>query len=633
MVVLSQTFWETGFDGDPDVVGKQIVFDNEVPYTIIGVAPRSMEAFDYEARFTIPYNVNARARNPARGRYNAHGDDLWLRLRAGVSRQVALEQVRTIERDWFENVADADGRHTYQFYDGRVQFDLPHPLEGSLYLLEGSSLFIFVTGCFNVMILFLNRMNQKRHEVSLRQALGAGMLVLRRLTPVESGLLAGAAALAGMAMAWAGTSVINRHLATLSPHTMPIQLDALVLAGTLAVSLGVVGAMNLIPLEVLWRSGALSKIDSSQRTASRGRFSSKLGGGMVVGQVAVAFVMLIGAGLLLSSFRNVLAVDPGFEASRVVEGRLDFTSVQTFYPSRSDAAGVKRRIYDAMAEIPGVESVGFSMFPMLSHDLRAGGTNFMSSGATASVTHRPSGNYVSPGFFATMGIPILVGRACDPSDTAQSVVVDELFAQRILGGLNAVGLEIPNEDSRPREQVIGVSGRANLRGLEQRDQQPFAYRCEPVDHGWWEYSILLRTSRQGDGVIDDMREKLREVDPRLALSYSNSLRKALDDMLAGRRAITALLACFAGLAFLLSVIGIYAVLASSVVERRREIGVRFALGARGADIYRLVLANGIGKTLVGLSIGMMGAAALARFLERFLFDVTPSDPAPISRRA
>ena len=161
VVVLSQTFWEIDFGSDPDVVGKQIVFDNGVPYTIIGVAPRSMEAFDYEAKFTVPYMANAQARNPARGRYNAHGDDLWLRLREGVGRQVALERVRAIERDWFESVADADGRRLYQSYDGRVQFDLPHPLEGSLYLLEGSSLFIFLTGCFNVMILFLSRVESE----------------------------------------------------------------------------------------------------------------------------------------------------------------------------------------------------------------------------------------------------------------------------------------------------------------------------------------------------------------------------------------------------------------------------------------------------------------------------------------
>lgn len=626
VVVLSRSYWETDFDSDPDVVGKQILFDDGVPYTIIGVAPRSMEAFDYQAKFTVPYFANARARNPARGRYNTHGDDLWLRLRPGVGREAALERIRAIERDWFQNVADADGRRVYQAYDGRVQFDLPHPLKGSLYLLEGSSLFIFLTGCFNVMILFLSRVNQKRHELSLRRALGAEMFALRRLMLVESGLLGSVAALAGAAMAWVGTAVISRRLATLSPHTMPIELDALVLAGALAASLGIVGAMNLIPLEVLWRAGALGAIDSSRRTASAGRFSSKLSGGMVVGQVAIAFVMLIGGGLLLSSFRNVLAVDPGFDPARVVEGRIDFNTIRAFYPSRNDAAGVKRRIYDAMAEIPGVESVGLSMFPILSHDLRAGGTNFMSSGAATSAAYRPSGNYVSPGFFATMGIPILSGRACEASDTEQSVVVDELFARRILGDLNAVGLGVPREDARPKERVIGVSGRANLRGLEQRDQQPFIYSCEAIDQGWWEYSILLRTSRRADAVIHDMRETLREVDSRLALSYAGSLQQSLDDMLVSRRAITVLLACFAGLAFLLSAIGVYAVLANSVIERRREIGIRYALGATGREIYRLILANGFAKAATGLGLGIVGAIAVTRFLTRFLFDVTSLDP-------
>lgn len=627
VVVLSQTWWESEFDGDPTVLGDQLVFGDGVAYAIIGVAPRIMEALDHQARFTVPLPVDARDRDPGRGRYQAHSHDLWLRLRPGVDREVALERISAIERDWFERTADADGRRVFEDYDGRVEFDLPHPLKGSLYLLEGAALLIFLTGCSNVTILFLIRVLRRRRELSIRRALGAGKSDLRRLMLVEIVLLAGSAGTLGVAIAWKGASVINEYLGALNPYTPPIALDGAVLVSTVVLSLGIVGAAGLIPLGLLRRSGPAGGIDGSLPVATRSPSSARVGDAMVGGQVAIAFMLLIGAGLLLQSLRNVLAVDPGFAANRVVEGRLDFTTVRTFYPSREDAGRLKRRIVDAMSELPGVEGVALSMFPMLSHDLRAGGRNFMSGGTAAPEAHAPSINYVSPGFFATMGIPIRAGRACGPEDTAQSVVVDELLAERAFGDANPVGLEIPRQDDRqPVERVIGVSGRANLRGPEQRDLQPFYYRCEPVEAGWWEYSILLRTSRGVAGVIRDMERRLREVDPRLPLSYSSSLKKAMDDTVLVRKAITVLQAAFAASALLLSLVGVFAVLASSVVERRREIGVRLAVGARRGDVYRLVLAKGLSTTSIGLGFGILGAATLSGLLEGFLFDVHASDP-------
>jgi predicted permease len=411
---------------------------------------------------------------------------------------------------------------------------------------------------------------------------------------------------------------------------VPIQLNETVLAATVGVSLAIAGAMSLVPLELLRNAGMVGGIVNVRGAATRGRLSAKLSDAMAGAQIAIAFVLLIGAGLLLTSLRNVLAVDPGFAADQVVEGRLDFTTIRTFYPSRDDAGRLKQRIVEAMRGVPGVDNVGLSMFPMLSHDLRAGGRSFTSlggpaPGTAAAETFSPSGNYVSPGFFVTMGIPILDGRACGPEDTARSVVVDELLAQRMFGDVSPVGLEITTAISGQPERVIGVSGRANLRGPEQRDMQPFYYRCEPVERGWWEYSILLRTSRNPTDVIREMRDRVREIDPRLPLSHSNSLREAVDETLVVRRAVTMVGTAFAVLALFLSLVGVFAVLASSVVERRREIGIRIAVGAHRRDVYRLILTKGLQTTSIGLGVGALGAATLSGFLERFLFDVAPSD--------
>lgn len=172
-----------------------------------------------------------------------------------------------------------------------------------------------------------------------------------------------------------------------------------------------------------------------------------------------------------------------------------------------------------------------------------------------------------------------------------------------------------------------MSGRAkNLRGPEQRDVQAFYYRCEPVEAGWWEYSILIRTGRPPEEAIRAMRDELRAIDPRLALSYSSSLQQALDETVVARKAITVLLAMFAGLALLLSLVGVFAALASTVVDRRREIGIRVAVGAQRGDVYRLVLTSGLTTTVIGLGLGVVGAGVASRFLARFLFEVRPSDP-------
>ncbi len=629
VVVLTQTAWENEYDSDPNVIGQELLFEESISYTIIGVAPRNMEAFEQQARFFIPWEVDNRDRNFARGRYNAFSNDLWLRLKKDVSREAALEQIREMERDWYEEIANADARRSFKSYD-RFEFDLPHPLAGSLYLLEGGSFLILLVGCFNVMTLVLSRVNQKRHELSIRTALGSAKSRLRRLMLVENILLIIVAVGVGMILAWGGTMVINEYLSVLSPATGPIELDLTVFVVTLVLMTGVVIVMSLLPLEILWRAGLLQRVDSSQRTSSAGGFSRKLSNGMIVGQVAIAFVMLIGAGLLFRSFQNVRSVDPGFEANQVVQGQLDYATVKPFYRWR-DLPDLRKRILAGMKEIPGVESVSFSMYRMFSADPRREGRNFRIRGEPLDPSHVRNTHTVTPELFTTMGIPILEGRSFNSGDDHNSIIVDELFARRYFKDRSPVGAEVhwnptsPPPLGQPWQRIVGVAARVNFLGQEQRDGVPFEYQCWPIDAGGWEYTILLRTSRDTEGVIRDMRATLREIDPRLPLSYASSLQESLDEMLLSRKGITLLLLSFAGLALLLSLLGVYAVLAYDVLQRRREIGIRMALGASKQQVYLLILRNGLMKTFIGLGLGIFGSTVLSRFLSSFLFDITSFD--------
>lgn len=611
VMVLSQTSWETEYEGNPNALGQQVTVDDGLVYTIVGVAPRSMEVFDNRARFTIPYIANARAKDRAQSRYNSFSDDLWLRLKSGVTREAALEQIREIERRWFAEEANADALGSYGGYK-YWEFNRQHPLEGSLYLLEGGSLLILLVGCFNVMTLVLSRVNQKRHELSVRTALGAGKSSLRRLLLAEGLWLIVAAVSAGLALALGGTHLINEYLEVLSPRTPPLMVNGSVLLVSLILATGVVATMSLLPLEILWRSGLLQRLDSSHRVASAGGLSRKLSNVMIIGQVAIALIMLTGSGLLLRSFQNVMAVDPGFPASQIIQGRFDFDTTKRFYRKRTEAADLKQRIYHAMQEIPGVESVSFCMYNLFSADLRGGNR---------------VGHNVSPEFFTTMGMPILEGRDFLAGDTPKIAIVDELYARRFFPASSAVGAALPQRWNQPADWpiIVGVVGRANLKGLEERDGIPITYSSSPINEGWWEYSILLRTSRPSADTIREMRATLHEIDPRLPLSYARPLDEALDEMLIGRKGVTVMLLSFAGLAVLLSALGIYSVLAYDVQQRRREIGIRSAIGASQGSILSLILRQGSSKAAVGLGLGLVGSFFLTRFLEVRLFDITALD--------
>lgn len=632
VIILTQSAWESDYGADRGVIGSQLRIDDmnagAIHCTIIGVAPRNLETFDAEAKYFAPFRFfNKDISNPATARYLSE-IDLWLRLREGVGRQAALSQIRAIERHWYEEVADASGRRGYE-RGGEVAFDLPHPLEKSLYLLEAGSLMILLACCFNVAILVLGRVQKRDHELSIRSALGAGKWTLRRLMLVESAQLIGAATVAGLALACVGIHLANQYLAVISPKSLPVELDSAVLAATLVVTGGVMIVMGLVPFEVLWKTGLLHRPDNAQQTASQGSFARSLNDGMTVAQIAVAFVLVIGAGLLVRSFQNVIAVDPGFAARQIVQGRLDWRTIYPFYKGRTGAAALKRRIHDAMLEIPGVESVGFSMAAMLGADGRTA-IPFQLHGEPKDPSRLRLGHMVSPDFFETMGIPILEGRGFNSSDDINSVIIDESFARRYFKDRNPIGAEMSIEDPHPTgepwERIVGVSGRANFQGLEQRDGAPIVYIYNPVDHSDWEYTIFLRTSRPAGAVVRDMRVKLREIDPRLPLSDAGSLDEALDNQLVARRLMTVLLASFAALALLLSLIGVYAVLTNNVLRRRREFGIRIALGAPRPRVCLGILASGLMKALVGLALGSMGTIALGRLLTGLLFDVASLDP-------
>jgi predicted permease len=388
-------------------------------------------------------------------------------------------------------------------------------------------------------------------------------------------------------------------------------------------------AMGFVPFFWLWRSGL--RVGETP-TASAGRRSRALLGSLVIGQVAIALVLLVGAGLLIHSFARVMAVNPGFDAARVVGGRIALPLVR--YKDPKDNVAVQQRILAGMKAIPGVETACLVGDYAISPSFRLG--PFLLRGSeTAAGQGQPMIflNVVSPEFFATMGIRLLDGRPFRDDDVVTKdpvVIVDQTFAERYFPGRSVVGQEIvggttPPPAGKPWARIAGVVARANLTGLEGRDSWPFVY--VPINQTPMAgFSVLLRTSRPEADVIAGMRAQLRTIDSTLPLYSTGSVARGLDDMLAKRRSLTSLLGLFAGLALILAAVGLYGVLNYDVSQRTREIGIRGAIGATRAQIVSLILGQGMRKTVLGLVAGLAGAVFLTRFLRKLLFEITPADP-------
>lgn len=637
VMVITQSAWENDYGADPDIIGKEVRFLNENSYIIVGVAPRITEAFDSQLRFFIPRGISARERNPQR-RYTG-GTHLWGRIKPGVDHEKAMAQLEIIEARWHQaNPGRYLRRVAFDSTEQHFTFGRPNPIKTHLILLQGGALLVLLIGCINVLNLLLSRASQRGHELSVRLSLGAARFALTRLMLCESILLAAVGALAGSALTWLGLFVVNRYLVVLAPNAPSMTLDSTVIAWTLLISGVVALIMGLLPIGILWRSGRITQVSGSARTSSTSGGARALSGTLVVTQVAMTFALLIGAGLLLQSYRNVLAVDPGFDASRVVTGSLSISRIF----QKSDRVGARQRILESMREIPGVEGVSYISSDSIGKHLQV--DPVWIAGASAQTEEEAPialVRHVGREFFSTMGIPLIEGRDFRSGDMdppmgqevkRTSYIVDADFGRRYLPNRSVIDTEMswnghrnPNGFSHHFMPVVGVARRANFEGLEARDGLPVLYTYTELVP-FPRFNLLVRTKRDPSTVIREIRGKLKEIHPSLHLYGATSLEVPYGNLNLGRQGTTLMLGVFAGLALFLSAIGIYGVLAYDVQQRTREIGIRGALGASPSGVLGMILKQGLVKTAIGLGLGIVGAVTLTRYLKSMLFDISSFDP-------
>jgi putative ABC transport system permease protein len=640
VLLISERLRAQVFGGDAQVIGRTLPLDDRAR-TVVGVLPDAADVGVLQWLLAADYGRGFADRD-LRSRI-----DVWLpmpmdprtlprdthpvlvlgRLGAGVSVAEAQQELAALmtrlERAFPSNVAR--GVHLEAFTDvvvGRVRV--------GLWILLAGVCLVLVIACVNVANLLLVRGTVRLREVAVRTAIGAAPGRLARQFMVENTLLAAAGGALGIVTAF----VLVRVLVALAPAEVPrltmIAVDARVLAISLAVIACVSLTFGLVPILQAWRlevSRALSS--DGGRTGTGGVNHGRLRSGFVIGEIAIAVVLTVAAGLMIRTVLRLHAVDPGFDVARVRKAEFQLPASRyprdfKQWPNFVEMHRFNAALLEQVRRVPGVEAAALAG----SHPLDAGFTNsFSVVGRESEARTWPeiAVRRTTPGYFPALRVPLVRGRLLQESDDNAAppvVLVNEAAARRFFEHRDPLGQQISFWGTARR--IVGVVGNERFHGVAQ-PAPPAVYAPLAQTPSASGAEVLLVRAAQPDGLAAALRAAIRQVDPALAVFGEELLATTLTESFGQRRFVTLLLAAFAVAALLLAALGIYAVLSYDVAQRRREIGIRMALGARPGVVSRLVMWRGTALAGVGLVVGGLASIALARVLRGLLFEVAPDD--------
>ena len=630
VVVLAHKFWQNAYGSDPEVVGQTMQLNGQ-PFTIRGVAPRSLEALYPETRLYIPLSWNPEQVNPM-GRHG-NGPRLYGRLKDGVSIEQAIAQIAHRDRVFYDEypaIHDFLDRAGHYSTINGLQDERVRNVESNLYLLQIGALVVLAIGCVNIANLLLIRSNSRQSEFAIRCAIGAKPTVIARQLITESLLLAIGGSIIGASLGWAGIQLINTYAMDMLPPTQALVMDmnTLIFALVMAIVTGLL--VGALPALRVFKLNLVKGLNHDTRGSSASRSSQLVSSSLVCGQVSLALILLVVAGLLFHSFAKLLSDDFGFDPEDVITMRVSLSGQK--YSEPGSVHAFQNQLLETIRTLPDVSYAGIGAHtPMTSgypyNTFNIYGYEMAEGEDQLAALH----TWASPGYFEALDIKILEGEGfglTDVADGRRSVIIDKVMADRYYPDESPIGRKLGfTGNNTPEEEwpfVIGVAETVQHAPIGGVQGSPFIY--DNIYRGpFRNFCILIKSQMDYDTLLAVVRSRVEELDPTLPLFQNGLLTDFIDDSFNDRRALMLLLGIFAGIAVALSAIGIYGVLAYSVSQQFREIGTRCAMGASRENIRNLFLKRGLIKTGIGLAIGLAGAFALSRFVTSMLYEVEPTD--------
>ena len=626
VAILTDFYWRQHFSSDPDVLGKEIRV-NGVQRKIVGVLPPDFRFLSSDARLFLPLTSPLEQRTPNRRHSGGGGTHMIARLKPGATITEAQSQIdahnATLEKDNPDAkiMADAGFRSPVLSLHG----DHVRSIRPTLLLIQGGVFFLLLIGAVNVVNLLLIRASGRAREMAIRQSMGASRFHVVKQVMIETVVLTCAGGLLGLVVGAWGIRLLEVLGADRLPLGSHIAFDGW-LASIGAASAVVLGIVIAVPVAWFNLSRHLANaLQSEARAGTISRAAQRLRHGFIVAQIALAFVLLTGSALLGLSLKKVMAVSLGFRADHVLTGEI--TLPYQSYSSEPQRVAVLDRLLDALGQQPGVAAAGtISMVPLSGS---GGKTAVTPKGYVPRPGQSLQGHYsygVTGDYFSALGIPLREGRFLTSADSHRServCVVDEEFARRYWPNGGALGQRLAHGDELDETKlftVVGVVGAVKQAELTEPQGQgaiylPFLYRDTS------NIFVVTRTSQQPEAFADTLRKLVRAADPELAIADLRSMDTRIAESLIARRSPAMLAGIFAGVALLLAAIGTYGVLSYAVAQRRREIGIRMAVGAQGRQIGAQFLSLGLRLLATGTILGLIGAWLAGRAMQSVLFDV------------